>query len=636
MKKKIIIRKTDEGEIEPLRRRIDITITIVISLMALLISRLWYLQIHKGAEYAKLSENNRVRTRFIAAPRGAVLDVNGDKIVANQPCFNIVWVKEDAPNPDEVIRRLARILNEDINVLLDHIRAAADNPGYMPIRMKENIDWKTLVAVENSHFDLPGISIEVVPNREYLRKNLASHLIGYLGEVDQQELSNSQWTTYHPGDLIGKMGVEKVYERYLRGKKGLRYIEVDVHGNLQQLIGEELPFPGNDIHLTIDLDMQSVAEEAMAEKSGAVVAMEVNTGKILVLGSFPGLKLEDFIGGITTKTWNDLLKNPLTPLINKAIQGQYPPGSTYKIITALAGLSEGVINTKTTYFCGGSLYFGNRSYGCWKKGGHGSVSIHEALIQSCDVFFYQVGQRVGVDALAKHARSLGLGELTGIELENEKPGVIPTSAWKLKRFKVPWQDGETLSIAIGQGFDLVTPLQLCRATAALANGGTLYKPQFIEKIVGGDGKSIQTFAPVVDGQLHGSAKHLELIRTALISVVNERRGTAWAARLPEVSIAGKTGTAQVVLLSKFKDYKDSGNKIPYEAQDHAWFTCFAPAEKPEIAVSVLVEHGGHGGSAAGPIARDVTKKYFEKRHGLTFAKVPSPVPVKEAADVPVR
>ncbi|HIJ77685.1 MAG: penicillin-binding protein 2 [Desulfobulbaceae bacterium] len=612
------INKIDPAELKVLKNRIDIATAVIIFFIAILISRLWFLQIHSGSDYAQQSESNRIRIQDIAAPRGNILDRTGRILVTNRPQFNIVWIREDAPNPDEVIKRLSKILDEDISVLLDRIRYGADHPRYVPTRLKEDIDWRTLVYIENNHFNLPGVRIEVLPSRDYLYKDLSSHLIGYLAEINQKELQDSLFTNYEGGDQIGKSGVEKLFENYLRGEKGRKFLEVDVHGFEQRQLKLQEPLPGNDLQLTIDIELQQAAEEAMADKAGAVVAMEVNTGKLLVLCSTPPLKLEDFIGGISNKAWKALLENPFNPLINKAIQGQYPPGSTYKIITALAALTEKIVTPETVYYCSGSHTFGNRSYGCWKKGGHGAVNLHKALVESCDVYFYQVGQKLGVDTLAKYATSMGLGRQTGIVLEHEKSGLIPTSDWKLHRYRVPWQDGETLSVAIGQGFNLTTPLQICQMTVATANDGILYKPLLIDSIMNPEGDLIQKFSPTQTGKTIASPESFALVRNALIDVVNTKRGTAKVAQLENITIAGKTGTAQVVRLVHHRDLQEED--IPYKYRDHAWFTAYAPAEKPEIAVTVLVEHGMHGGSSAAPIAKTIIKKYFELKSAATKEK----------------
>ncbi|MFC1827546.1 penicillin-binding protein 2 [Thermodesulfobacteriota bacterium] len=605
------LKKIDVEELNQLKKRTDAATLVIIFFIAVVLARLWFLQIHYGSKYSEKADNNRVRMLDVVAPRGNILDREGRTIITNRPSFNIVWVKEDSPDPDEIIKKLSRILNEEIAVLLKSVRESEDNPRHIPILLQEDIDWKTLVYIENNHYELPGVRIEVLPRRDYIFDDLGSHMIGYTGEISQKELDELKWINHQSGDQIGKRGFEKLYEEELRGEKGIMYMEVNAHGFEQRQLKGKEPLPGKDLQLTIDLDLQLEAENAMAGKAGAVVAMDVKSGRLFAFASAPPVHLEDFVGGISTKNWQALLNNIKRPLVHKTIQGQYPPGSTYKIITALAGLSKGVIDPNTIYYCSGSMGFGNRRYGCWKEGGHGPVSLHRALAESCDVYFYQVGLKVGVDSLAEYANRMGLGHKTGIDFEYEKSGLIPTAAWKKLAKGVSWQDGETLSIAIGQGFNLVTPLQVCQMTAALANGGVLYKPFLIERIFDPEGQLIKEFEPIVEVELIGMDKYLELIRDGLVGAVNDRHGTGKEARLKDITVAGKTGTAQVVTMEKFKEVAEED--VAYKHRDHAWFTSFAPAENPEIAVTVLVEHGGHGGSAAAPIAKKILERYFAKK-----------------------
>lgn len=619
------INKIDQEELKLLKRRLDWTLGIVILSAALLVTRLWYLQIYRGDEFARLSEGNRVRIQEIIAPRGNILDRTGQPIITNRPMFNVVWNREDTPDAreDEILKSVAGIFHEEVAVLLNRIRAATENPRYMPIRLKENVDWEIVAAIENKRLALPGVTIEAVASRDYLYGDLASHMIGYIGEISQAEIKSSRFEGYKSGDPVGKQGIERIFEEQLRGDKGRRYIEVDVRGMQQRQMQLQEPYPGNNLHLTIDRELQKAAEEAMADKAGAVVAMEVNTGNLLVLCSSPALELKQFIGGIGFESWNRMQADPLNPLLNKATQGTYPPGSTFKIVTALAAISEGIVNPEAAVFCSGGMMFGNRRFGCWKKGGHGTVNFEKALVESCDVYFYTMGMRLGVDTIAKYAHSFGLGKKSGIELEHEKSGTIPTTEWKRKRYRDKWHEGETLSVAIGQGYVTSTPIQICRMTAALANGGTLLKPQMVRSITSPDGRVLKTFAPVVEGRSLGTEKTMALVRQALIGVVNSPGGTAKVVRLPEILIAGKTGTAQVVHLSQVKGMGESA--IPYKYRDHAWFTSFAPAEKPELAVTVLVEHGQHGGSAAGPVAKAVFKRYYELKNGISASQQESPV-----------
>jgi len=603
----------DDGELDLVKIRIFFSSFILVFFFGVLVSRLWFLQVRKGEEFALRSENNRVRYVEITAPRGNILDRNGREIVSNRPSFNVVWSRDNNSFDDSLLKKLANILKLDTSELLVRIRKMENTPGHIPIRIAEDIDWETVAYLENNRLELPGIQIEVVPLRVYRYGNLASHLIGYLGEINKKELLESEEGVYRGGDLIGKMGLEKLRERLLRGEKGRDYMEVNALGFEQKNLKGVEPLPGCDLQLTLDVDLQQVAEETMTqqEKAGAIVAVDVNSGRLLVVASSPTLQIEKFVGGISTKEWNDMLNNPMHPLVNKVVQGQYPPASTFKIVTALAGLDNGVITPDSVLYCPGYYHLGNRIFRCWKKEGHGPVNLNTALAQSCDVYFYMVGQRLGVDLLAKYAEKLGLGNKTGVEMEHEKTGLIPTSTWKMRRFNEPWQKGETLSVAIGQGFDLVTPIQLCMMTATVANGGTLYKPGVVERVTDPDGNIIEEFAPEIIDRLIGQAVNLRLIRNGLKAAVNGDHGTGRMARLPNITVAGKTGTAQVVRLKQFQHIKEED--VPYKFRDHAWFTCFAPAENPEIAVTVLVEHGMHGNSGAAPVAKAVLEKYFENR-----------------------
>jgi len=607
--------RRDEGELDFYRKRTLYGAVVVIFFFAVLVSRLWYLQIQEGERYSRLADSNRVRYLEIAAPRGNILDRQGREVVTNRPSFNVVWVREDNRLDDALLKKMARILDVDVSELLARVRKMAGAPGHIPVRLAEDIPWRMVAYIENSRMELPGIKIEVVPLRVYHFGNLASHIIGYLGEINEKELKRADPGVYRGGDLVGKMGLEKLRERDLRGEKGRHYMEVNALGFEQRNLKGIEPLPGNDLQLTIDMDLQRVAEEAMARdnKAGAVVTVEVNSGRLLAAASAPVLELDKFIGGISRKNWQALLDNPLHPLINKIVQGQYPPGSTYKLVTALAGLAERVVTPESVIYCPGYYRFGNRTYRCWKHVGHGAVALKRALAESCDVYFYQVGQRLGVDRLAHYAHLFGLGRKTGVEMEHEKSGLIPTAEWKMRRFGKPWQEGETLSVAIGQGFDLVTPLQLALMTATVANGGTLYRPGLVENVRDPDGHIIEQFTPQVVDRLEGQGRNLALVREGLIEAVNGRHGTGRRARLQElgITVAGKTGTAQVVRVKQYRHLKEE--EIPYRYRDHAWFTCFAPAENPEIAVTVLVEHGLHGGSGAAPVAREVLEAYFRPR-----------------------
>lgn len=616
----------DDESADLLRRRLLGAAAVIILFFSIIILRFWSLQIQHGEDYKQYAYSNRVRIQEVTAPRGHLLDRKGREIVTNRPSFNVVMMREDSHDIDNVLKRLAPILKVEISELWNRIRDASGTPKYLPIILKEDIDWETLAYLENHNQNFSGIRIEVQPVRIYNYGDMAANTIGYLGIISKKELDEADPEAYSGTDLIGKMGLERLREADLRGGKGHRYTEVDAKGFERRELKRVDPLPGREVHLTLDVDLQKVAEDMMKadDMAGAVVAMEVKTGRLLTLVSMPSIHLDDFIGGISFENWNALRDNPKHPLLNKVVQGSYPPGSTYKMITAIAGLSTGVITKDTVMYCPGHYSFGNRVYRCWKHSGHGTVDLRRAIAESCDVYFYQVGQMVGVDALAEYAGKFGLGQKTGVELEHEKSGLIPTKKWKQERHNVKWQDGETLSVAIGQGYDLATPLQINVMTAAIANHGRRMRPQLIEKVVDPDGQVIESLVPVVESDLKVNSAQMQSIIDGMMDVVQGKRGTARGVAIKGITIAGKTGTAQVVKVAQYKGLAEED--IPYKFRDHAWFTCFAPAEDPEIAVTVLIEHGLHGGSEAGPIVKAMLEKYFEERLALLKEAEPEKTP----------
>ncbi|MDP6560683.1 MAG: penicillin-binding protein 2, partial [Candidatus Binatia bacterium] len=412
---------------------------------------------------------------------------------------------------------------------------------------------------------------------------------------------------YGMGDEIGQSGLEKRWEEFLRGRDGGQQVEVDVLGREVRVLHQVQELPGHSVFLTIDRDLQESAYKALEGKAGAIVVMQVNSGAISALVSSPSFDPNAFAGGISSKEWSTLKDNKARPLHNRAIQGQYPPGSIYKIVLAIAALEEGAIDPERSLTCQGSMAFGNRVFRDWKKGGHGTVDLHKAIVESCDVYFYQLGQRLGVDRIARYSRMLGLGTKTGIALDGEKKGVIPDTQWKRKRYKQPWFPGETLSVAIGQGYVSVTPIQIARLMAAVANGGKLYRPWFVRRVESFDRTPVRNYGPDLLNSISLKEDTLAHVRKALRDVVGSQRGTGKRARSDRVEIAGKTGTAQV---AEMRGESVKSEHLPYAIRDHAWFATYAPATEPEIAVVVLVEHGGHGGSAAAPLAKKVIDKYF--------------------------
>jgi penicillin-binding protein 2 len=593
------------------RQRVSGALICVLAAFLVLLVRLYYLQIVEGPEFRRQSQNNCVRLQGIPPPRGLIFDRDGALLVDNRPCFNIFIVPGEAKNPKRVVHKLAELLHIAPEVLLARLGEVRGLPFFKPILLRGDVSRDAVATIEAQKLDLPGIMISVEPTRHYMEGKRASHLLGYLSEISREELKTGCFPDNRIGDFIGKFGVEKACEPYFHGKRGKQQIEVNALGQLTRVLKTEEAIPGKNIYLTLDMGLQRTAELLLAGKVGTAVAMDPSNGHVLAMASFPAFDPNAFVVGMSHESWNDLVSNQFRPMENKAIQGQYPPGSIYKIITAIAGLEEGVITEHTRLFCPGYYRYGNRTFRCWKRGGHGFMNVTDALAQSCDVFFYQVGEKLGVDRLARYAEACGLGVPTGIDLDGEARGLVPTSGWKLSRAGVPWQGGETLTVAIGQGFNLVTPIQMLNLISAVANGGIRYKPLVVRRIESSHGMLVEKQAPVPSGRLPASAKTLQVIKRGLIDAVNEPSGTGWIVRIPGVDMAGKTGTAQVARI------KEDNREEPVESRllhlrDHAWFVAFAPDEEPRVAVAVLIEHGGHGSKGAGPIAREMIKTYLAK------------------------
>lgn len=600
------------GNTEDLRPRQTVPMFVVFILFFMLFTRLWYLQILKGPEYSTLSESNRTRVQDILPTRGLILDRNGRLLVDNHPAFDLALVREDVTQLNLLKARLKQLLNRPYEDLEKNFEAARFKPAFQPALIYADLSRSELVSLETYRFELPGLVIRIKPRRKYLYEGLAAHVIGYLGEISQGELELDEYREYRMGDLVGRFGLEREFESSLKGKRGRRLDEVDASGRVLEVIKQVPPVPGNNLYLTLDKSLQQVAEEALSQTAGSLVALDPTTGEILAMVSSPTFSQDDFIRGISSEKWQALIKNPLHPLRNRAISGQYMPGSVFKIVTALAGLEEGIITPETTIICTGKYQFGNRSYRCWLKRGHGTINLYKALVESCDVFFYDLGKKLNIDRLAWYSQALGLGQPTGVGLENEKAGLVATTRWKKSRFKEPWIQGDSLLVAIGQGYNLVTPLQMAQLLGAVVNGGILYKPYLVKRITDVAGREIKTFSPEVVRRLEFNPKYLALIKQGLVGAVNEPRGTGRRARLEYVTVGGKTGTTQVIASRPEDENKDD---VPYRFRDHAWFVAFAPAEAPRIVVAVIAEHKGYGGSAAAPLAKKVLEAFFSAEAG---------------------
>ena len=604
--------RLNSHESAPLHRRFRIMFIFVVIALSLLSLRMGYLQVIKGEELRQKSEDNSIRLRKIVPIRGVIMDTHREILADSQYSFDILFVPGRIGDIQSVADRLGFLYRE---ASLDFAREAF-TPGklrpFAPVRLEKNISREKLAIVETHTLDLPGVSVDVVPIRRYSGGEMMAHLIGYTGEISREELDKDESETYTSGDLIGKSGIEKYLDTYLRGVSGIEQIEVNALGKETKVLGRDDPEPGHNVVLTIDALLQKVAWDALAGRPGAVVVMSPRDGSVLAMVSSPSFNSTLFSGGISKQDWKKLSDDPLHPMENRVIAGQYPPASTYKMIVAAAALQEGLITPETSFQCDGFYELGNRKYRCWHKGGHGRISLHRAIVQSCDVYFYHVGKLIGVDKLAEYARRFGLGASTGITLPREKSGLVPTREWKQMRFKEPWQIGETISVSIGQGYNLVTPLQLVTAYSALANGGIVWRPRLIERIEAVDGQVIKAFAPEKTSVVPISANVIEQLKKALWGVVNEEGGTGRAARRRDAEVAGKTGTAQVIGLPDDEKARKS-RFISSRYRDHALFVCFAPVNDPEIAIAVIIENAGHGGSAAAPVARKILDAYFDRK-----------------------
>jgi penicillin-binding protein 2 len=599
----------DPISVEIFHKQLRRTTVLVLLAFAVLILRMWFLQIVNGSIYRTKSESNRFQLQDIPPFRGVIYDRNGEILVGNRPSYDLLVIPESVQDRPALLRSLKALLDLDPVEVEKRLGEASPLYPFKSVCLKRDMSRDELAVIETHRFNLPGVIIRVKPQRHYIYDSLGSHLFGYLGEIDENQLREGLYRENKQGDLVGKSGVELRWQRYLNGKRGGEQVEVDAAGRNIRVISRRPPRPGVSLYLTVDKGIQQLAEKLLSGKKGAVAAMDPRNGKILALASSPPFNPNLFIGGIDAVTWREIATSEDYPLQNRSLAGQYPPGSVFKIIVALAGLEEGVIDPEEEVFCNGVYKLGRRQYRCWKKHGHGKVNLHRALRESCDVYFYRAGKRLGIDRISDYAKRFGLGRRSGIDVGQEKGGLVPTREWKLKKYGVPWQGGETISLSIGQSFLLVTPIQMAGMMAAVFNGGVLYRPQVTARVGELQLDRIYEFRPEIAGSLGINHEHLERVRKALVGVVNEPHGTGWRARLKEVTVAGKTGTAQVVALEREKMLNQKG-ELPPEFRDHAWFVAAAPAERPKIVLAVLVENGGHGGSAAAPMAKAMIKKYL--------------------------
>lgn len=597
-------RDRDSDRYRCLARRTLVLGGIKLGLFSTLVGRLYYLQIMQAQKYTMLAEDNRISLRLVAPSRGLITDRNGTPLAINQRNYRVVVVSERMRNLQDTLDRVAKIVPLTDADRRRVAREIQRKRRFVPVTVRENLTWEQVATIELNDLELPGVAIEVGELRYYPYAASTAHILGYVGQVSEAELAHGDPVLSLPGFRIGKAGIEKYHDKPLRGVAGTAQLEVNAVGRVIRELSRDEGQPGREVQLTLDMGLQQYVQDRLSsEQSAACVVMDCHTGAIYALGSHPSYDPNQFTMGINAELWEDLLSNPTAPLSNKAVAGQYPPGSTFKPIVALAALEAGIINQHYSVFCPGYLDFGDHRFHCWKKGGHGTVDLVGGLRHSCDVFFYEVARRVGIDRIAEMAKRFGLGGHLGLDLPYERTGLIPSREWKQKAMKASWQQGETLVAGIGQGYVLSTPMQLAVMTARLANGGFAVKPHLTKQIR--NQATEQTAWP----SLGVRKENLDLVLRGMNEVVNAPNGTAYKARIPipGMEMAGKTGSAQVrrITMAERATGVKKNEDIPWRERDNALFIAVAPVQAPRYACSVLIEHGGGGSAVAAPIARDV-------------------------------
>ncbi len=578
---------------EALVGRVRILSGVVGVVLAGIASAFWFVQVVQGSYYRDLAENNRLRKIAIKAPRGTIYDRHGRVLVENLPSYNLLLDRSRSSSLPASLAFAAPILGRAVAELDELIARYRGLPAYQPVLMAEGLSIDQVAHFEVEQLGHPEFVIDVTHRRLYRVGLHAAHALGYLGEARPDELARAE-RKLRSGDWVGRRGVERTYDRRLRGTDGERVVVVDSRGAPVAELGREVGRPGEELHLTLDAELQQEAERQLEGKAGAVVALDPRSGEILALVSAPSYDPNLFARRLAVAEWRQLVEDPFHPLQNRALQSAYPPGSVFKVVLATAGLAEGVITPQDGVYCNGAKSFYGRPFHCWKAGGHGWVNLESALQYSCDVYFYTLGQKLGIERIARYARLFELGSPTGIDIEGEATGLVPDAAWSERARQRPWYPGETISVSIGQGALLATPLQMATVMAAFANGGRIVTPHLVREA-----------AVAAPRPLPIPPELLEPIRRGLWKVVNAQ-GTGATVRLPEVEIAGKTGTTQVVAHEAYEDTSDR----PYQQRNHAWFASFAPFDRPAVVIVVFVEHGGQGSRAAAPIARALYEKLY--------------------------
>ena len=586
-------------------------VTVIFSILAI---SFWVLQVVKHAKFEEMAENNHQRTLALRAPRGIVLDRNGHLLIENRPSFSISIMREHSKDLNRTIRMLAAVLGHEESAVREIVNRHRREPTYRPITIVLDASIAQVSAVRARRLELPDVVVELVPTRRYPEK-LAAHAFGYVGEVSDREVSEDE--SLKSGDIVGQAGIEKVYNAHLMGIDGARRVVVNSVGREIRTLDEQEPIEGKRLQLTLDNDLQKAVEDGfrVAGFNGASVVLDPQNGEVLAFASLPEYDPNAFAAGIDRASFSALINDELKPLQDRAIQGRYSPGSTFKMAVATAALQENVITPDFKVHCGGAATFFGRSFKCWKPGGHGTIDLRHAIEQSCNVYFYTIGNMTGIDKIHKWATLLGLGEKSAIDLPNEIQGLVPSPEWKQQRFKEKWYAGETISVSIGQGGVSITPVSMAVYAAALANGGTRVTPHLLKAVDDGTGWKPRP-APPPNAKAPVDPEKFQAIRDGLWMVVNGG-GTGGRARMLGHDVAGKTGTAQVI-----SNEGRASARTSKDLRDNGWFVFFAPRDKPEIAGVVFLEHGIHGPNAAS-VARHILETYFAKKEGRPLPEVPA-------------
>ena len=582
------------------RRRLVVLVLLTASAFVTLLGQLWYLQVVGGERLRELSERNRTRVRALPAPRGILYDRRGLPLVENRPTFTLSVIPRELENREAVLARLASLLKIPLEELAERLEGTPQDSSW-PVRVRRNLSPEEVARIEEWRLALPGVVVEAEPQRLYQDGRFAAHLLGYIREASAEHLRERR---LRPGDLVGQSGLERLLDDVLRGQDGGEEFEVDAQGHQVQVLRRQEPTSGANVITTIDKRIQEVAERAMAEKTGAVVVLDPRSGDLLALVSTPAFNLDSFTGSLDRESWLRLIRDPATPLLNRVFQGEYAPGSLFKLVVAAAALQEGLFTPFDRLPCPESLEIGRSRFRNWEKVDEGAMTLYEALIHSCNTFFYQLGLKVGIERMVHYARAFGFGSPVGIAFPGERAGFVPTPEWKRTAARSRWFPGDTANTAIGQGRLLATPLQVARFMAALATDGILWKPRLVNRVQDHADRTLRAEPPQITGRVELSPLVFQFLRRALSGVVNDG-GTGQAARLADVEVGGKTATSQ-------NTPGRSGR-----GGDHAWFVATAPVESPEVVVVVLVEHGGMGGQVAAPLAGQILRGIFlEKSAGL--------------------